>query len=48
MKIKQYTKEQLERKISKLESLRGTKWEKNSDKRYIKAYKAQLEEKSND
>lgn len=42
MKIKQYTKEQLEQKISDLERMQGTKLQKPTDKKYIREYKSQL------
>lgn len=43
MKIKQYTKEQLERKIDNLRRMQGTKLEKPTDRKYLREYQKQLE-----
>lgn len=42
MKVKKYTQQELEHKLEMLHSFKGTKHEKASDKRYIRAYTEQL------
>lgn len=42
MKIGNYTAEQLQKMIERLESFRGTRQERGWDKRYIKAYRDRL------
>lgn len=42
MKVKQYSKEQLEAKIQQLKSFQGTRLERRADKKYIRAYQNQL------
>lgn len=48
MKIKQYTAQQLRGKIRHLESLQETPHARTFDKRYLKAYKKQLQERLKD
>jgi hypothetical protein len=44
MKIKALSEEELERRIERLSSFKGTPHEHRSDKRYIKHYKNELEQ----
>ena len=48
MKIASYTIEQLQRMIQRLESFQGTTNQRTWDKRYLRAYRQQLQEKQNE
>lgn len=45
MKMKDYTVEELQRRISELKRLQNTRLARIADKRYIRLYEQQLEEK---
>lgn len=47
MKVKKYTTQELEYKISELKRMKGTRLEKPTDKKYIKAYEKQLQNLKN-
>lgn len=48
MKIRQYSIEELQRIIARLESWQGTQQQRSWDRRYLKAYRAQLERLQNE